>query len=57
MKSGRVAAEGPPAAVLNAELLLDVYGVHASIVHLPGNPLPLVVYDRARSSGSAPETG
>ncbi|MGV3491880.1 MAG: ABC transporter ATP-binding protein [Devosia sp.] len=44
---GRVVAEGPPHAVLTPELLLTVYGVHASIVSLPGATHPLVVYDRA----------
>ena len=48
MKAGTVVAQGRPDEVLTPELLLDVYGVHASIVRLPGNPLPLVVYDRGR---------
>ncbi len=56
MKSGTVIAEGPPADVLTPELLLDVYGVHASIVRLPGNPLPLVVYDRARDVAPTPDS-
>ncbi len=57
MKSGTVVAEGLPADVLTPELLLDVYGVHASIVRLPGNPLPLVVYDRARDEAETPDSG
>jgi len=57
MKAGTVVAEGAPDAVLTPELLLDVYGVHASIVRLPGNPLPLVVYDRARDGAEAPNSG
>ncbi|MBN8995828.1 MAG: ABC transporter ATP-binding protein [Rhizobiales bacterium] len=57
MKDGRVVAEGAPAAVLSAPLLLDVYGVHATIVQLPGHGAPLVVYDRARGSGAGPDSG
>jgi iron complex transport system ATP-binding protein len=57
MKAGTVVAEGPPTDVLTPELLLDVYGVHASIVRLPGNPLPLVVYDRARGEAEMPDSG
>ena len=57
MQAGTVVAEGPPAEVLTPELLLDVYGVHASIVRLPGNPLPLVVYDRARDEAPTPDSG
>ena len=57
MKGGTVVAEGPPTGVLTPDLLLDVYGVHASIVHLPGNPMPLVVYDRARDEASMPDSG
>jgi iron complex transport system ATP-binding protein len=47
LKSGRLAAAGPPCEVLTPDLLLDVYGVHAEIVRLPGGAHPLVVYDRA----------
>jgi iron complex transport system ATP-binding protein len=46
LKAGRVVAEGPPAEVLTPARLLDVYGVHASIVHPPGSDLPVVLYDR-----------
>jgi iron complex transport system ATP-binding protein len=52
MAGGRVVAEGRPAEVLTPELLRAVYGVHASIVTLPGTGYPLVVYDRA--SGTFP---
>jgi iron complex transport system ATP-binding protein len=47
MKLGRVVAEGAPADILTPALLLDVYGVHASILTLPGSAAPLVVFDRA----------
>lgn len=47
MRAGAVVAEGAPTAVLTPELLLNVYGVHAAIVQLPGSTHPLVVYDRA----------
>lgn len=57
MKDGTVVAEGSAADVLTPGLLLDVYGVHASIVHVPGNPLPLVVYDRARGEAETPDSG
>ncbi len=50
MHGGRVVAEGPPGDVLTAPLLLEVYGVHATIVALAGRDYPLVVYDRAAES-------
>lgn len=53
LQEGKVVAEGPPAAVLSADLLLRVYGVHATIVSLPGSTQPLVVYDRAAQSAFA----
>jgi iron complex transport system ATP-binding protein len=48
MKDGTVVAEGSPRDVLTSRLLLEVYGVYASIVDLPDSPTPLVVYHRAR---------
>jgi iron complex transport system ATP-binding protein len=55
MRGGRVFAEGTPRVVLTAELLREVYGVHAAIVELPGSAYPLVVYDRAALGVSAPK--
>jgi iron complex transport system ATP-binding protein len=55
MLAGQVVAEGAPADILTAELLLEVYGVHASVVRLPGSAHPLVVYDRASPAESALE--
>ncbi|RYE08113.1 MAG: ABC transporter ATP-binding protein [Hyphomicrobiales bacterium] len=49
LKSGQVAADGPPSAVLDAGLLARVYGVEASVLRLPDSPYPIVVYDRAKS--------
>ena len=46
LDAGRVAAEGPPADVLDPALLRAVYGVHATIAQLPDTPAPLVIYDR-----------
>lgn len=57
MKAGTVVAEGRPGDVLTPELLLEVYGVHASIVQVPGSATPLVVYDRARDAVSPPNSG
>mgnify|MGYP001126794221 CR=1 FL=1 len=57
MKSGRIVADGPPAAVLTPALLLEVYGVHATILTVPGSDLPLVVYDRADSTFSPTKSG
>ena len=51
LKSGRVVAEGPPIEVLTPERLLDVYGVHATILNPPGSAAPVVVYERARPGG------
>lgn len=56
MHGGKVVAEGPPAEVLTPRMLLDVYGVHATIVTLPGAAHPLVVYDSAAEAVSAPKS-
>jgi iron complex transport system ATP-binding protein len=53
LKAGRCVAEGAPADVLTPERLLDVYGVHASIIRLSGSAVPHVIYDRAELDGSA----
>jgi iron complex transport system ATP-binding protein len=51
LKQGGVAAEGAPAEVLTAELLRDVYRVHATVTRLSGSPYPHVVYDEAVGPG------
>ena len=56
MDGGRAVAEGPPAEVLSPRVLLQVYGVHADIVTLPGSTYPLVVYDRAAETSPAPKS-
>jgi iron complex transport system ATP-binding protein len=56
MHGGKVVAEGTPQAVLTPQLLLDVYGVHASVVDFPGTGYPLVVYDRAAEAISTPKS-
>jgi iron complex transport system ATP-binding protein len=56
LHAGKVVAAGPPRDVFTPDLILGVYGVRATIVTLPGNPHPLVVYDRAVVDGSAPES-
>ncbi|HQZ12823.1 MAG TPA: ABC transporter ATP-binding protein [Devosia sp.] len=57
MKVGRVVAEGPPAEVLTEKLLLDVYGVHATILTAPGSEVPVVIYDRAQSGRRLAKSG
>ncbi|WP_433339991.1 ABC transporter ATP-binding protein [Streptomyces sp. CA-253872] len=47
MKDGRVVAEGAPAAVVDEELVKEVYGLDADILHAPGDGAPVVV-PRAR---------
>ena len=57
LQQGRIAAEGRPVDTLTAELLLEVYGVHARIIALPDGTGPLVVYDQARWGGGDAESG
>lgn len=57
LNAGSTVAEGAPADVLTPERLLDVYGVHASIIRLPGSAVPHVIYDRAELDDSAPKPG
>ncbi|WP_423065257.1 ABC transporter ATP-binding protein [Devosia sp. CN2-171] len=56
MHGGRVVAEGASSEVLTPSLLLEVYGVHANIVTLPGSARPLVIYDRAAGTVPAPKS-
>lgn len=47
MQAGIVVAEGPPADVLRPDLLLQVYGVRAEVLRLPGSAHLHVIYDAA----------
>ena len=42
LRKGRVAADGPPADVIRADVLADVYGVDVELIPAPGAPVPLV---------------
>lgn len=53
MKSGRIVAQGPPAAVVTAEFVHEVFGVHARIVPDPETGSPLIV-PRAPSATPPP---
>jgi iron complex transport system ATP-binding protein len=50
LDGGRVVAEGSPGEVLDADLLLRVYGVVATIVAVPGKAHPVVIYDSVPNS-------
>lgn len=43
---GKVAAEGAPSEVLDAQLLRRVYGVEARVLVLPDTAYPVVIFDR-----------
>jgi iron complex transport system ATP-binding protein len=45
--SGKVAAEGPPAAILTPALLLGIYGVHARVLAANELARPTIVFDEA----------
>ncbi|MEO5806512.1 ABC transporter ATP-binding protein [Devosia sp.] len=53
MQAGAVVAQGSPDAILQPDLLRQVYGVAATIVRLPGSAHPIVVYDRAETDAAA----
>jgi len=55
MRDGRIVAEGAPAQVVTAELVADVFGLHAQIVPDPvtGTPLVIPIPARHRRSGIA----
>ena len=55
MKSGRVVAEGPPAAVVTEELVAEVFGLDCAVVPCPVSARPLVI-PRGRH-GTASGTG
>lgn len=59
LAAGRVVAAGPPAVVLTADLVHDVYGVRAEVVPHPitGRPLIAVASAASRSVAGSPSGG
>ncbi len=45
LSDGHVAADGPPAEVLTAETVAEVYGVHATVLTHPGDGRPVITFD------------
>ncbi len=43
MKDGRVVSEGPPGDVVDAGLVLDVFGLHSKVIECPVTGSPLVI--------------
>ncbi len=56
MKAGRVVAEGPPADVVTAELVREVFGLDCVVVPDPVTGGPLVVPGRPWQPAPAPKT-
>ena len=50
MKGGAIVAEGPPAEVITAELVADVFGLDAHVIDDPLTGTPLVLPVPARRS-------
>jgi iron complex transport system ATP-binding protein len=50
LNASEMLTQGAPRDVLDADLLLRVYGVAATIVAVPGKAYPLVIYDSAPNS-------
>ena len=44
LKEGRVAAEGPAADTVRPELIREVFGIEANVLHNPFGPQPVIVY-------------
>ncbi len=44
IKDGRKYSEGPPTEVITSEMLWDVYGVKADILHVDGREKPLIAF-------------
>jgi iron complex transport system ATP-binding protein len=56
LKAGRVAAAGPPAAVVTPSLLREVFGVEGAVVPDPRSGVPLcIAYGLAAPSAAGPE--
>lgn len=43
LRDGAVYCQGPPASVLRPDVLRDVFRVDAAVVHVPGDPVPVIV--------------
>jgi iron complex transport system ATP-binding protein len=56
MRDGEVVAEGPPAVVVTPELVRDLYGVEAAVLHDPATGSPVVCPIRRSTSGPAART-
>ncbi|MBU7598247.1 ABC transporter ATP-binding protein [Streptomyces sp. P38-E01] len=54
ISAGRIAAHGPPAEVLDAELLAGVFGVRAHRVTHPGSGAVQLLFDRLPGGGAPP---
>ena len=55
---GRLVADGPPGAVLDAELVASVFGLDVQVRHHPESGLPYLLPATARrAGGAAPATG
>ena len=54
MRDGRVVAAGPPAQIVTAELVDDVFGLSCRVIADPESGTPLVI-PRARSKSATPE--
>ncbi|MCM2388848.1 ABC transporter ATP-binding protein [Streptomyces albipurpureus] len=52
MKAGRIVAEGPPATVVTADLVREVFGLEAVVVPDPVTGSPLVVPGAPRARGA-----
>ncbi|PZF89470.1 ABC transporter ATP-binding protein [Micromonospora deserti] len=54
MKAGRIAAQGPPAEVMTAELVQDVFGLRCQVVTDPASGTPLVIPYGRHHAADAP---
>ncbi|MGW7270740.1 ABC transporter ATP-binding protein [Streptomyces sp. NPDC054864] len=52
--AGSLVATGPPADILDPELIRKVFGVDATVVHHPRTGIPQLVYDLAPTGTPAP---
>ncbi|WP_313614196.1 ABC transporter ATP-binding protein [Agrobacterium sp.] len=50
MKDGRIVAEGKPADIVTAQMIQDVFGLHAVIIDDPITGTPMIVPDKRKSS-------
>ncbi|MEU5810588.1 ABC transporter ATP-binding protein [Streptomyces sp. NPDC047718] len=57
MRGGKVVAEGPPAEVVTAELVEEVFGLRCRIIDDPETGTPLVIPAARTSARTAPRAG